>query len=297
MKLTRKQFNLLVALPLEKPSLSQEELAEKIGSSPEEVSRLLDELSALGYIESGVISESGLEALEPYRAKRAILIAAGFGSRMLPITINTPKPLVRVHGKRIIDTAIDACLNAGIEEIYIVRGYLSELFDQLLYKYPMVKFLENHSYNQANNISSALCASHLFQNSYVIDADFIFSGTDVLKKYHYASNYAGIYLDGPTDDWCLEVRNGIIRDNKKGGINCWKSCGIGYWNAEDGAKLAVHMREAFEGAEGKSLYWEQIPLNLFRDSYNVEIYACQQGDLIELDTFQELKEFDSAYNV
>ena len=89
-----------------------------------------------------------MSALEPYRAKRAIFIAAGFGSRMVPITFNTPKPLVRVHGQRIIDGLIDACLEAGINEIYIVRGYLAEQFDQLLYKYPMIRFLENPVYNE-----------------------------------------------------------------------------------------------------------------------------------------------------
>lgn len=57
-------------------------------------------------------------------------MAAGFGSRMLPITVNTPKPMVRVNGIRIIDTLIDALLKAHIEEIYIVRGYLAEEFEQ-----------------------------------------------------------------------------------------------------------------------------------------------------------------------
>ena len=113
------------------------------------------------------ITNFGFEALEPYRCKRAVFIAAGFGSRMLPITLNTPKPLVRVHGTRIIDRLIDACLEAGIDDIYIVRGYLGELFDQLLYKYPMIKFLENPLYQEANYISSALIAKNLLQNAYV----------------------------------------------------------------------------------------------------------------------------------
>ena len=65
-----------------------------------------------------------MDALEPYRVKRAVVIAAGFGTRMVPITLNTPKPLVRVHGKRIIDTLLDAVAEAGIPEIVLVRGYL-----------------------------------------------------------------------------------------------------------------------------------------------------------------------------
>ena len=87
---------------------------------------------------------------------------AGLGGvRLVPITLNTPKPLVRVNGVRIIDRLIDACHAAGIEEIYIVRGYLAELFDQLLYKYPNIRFLENPKYTEANNIGSALIALEL----------------------------------------------------------------------------------------------------------------------------------------
>lgn len=84
--------------------------------------------------------------------------------------INTPKPLIRVKGKRIIDSLLDAVIAAGIEEIYIVRGYLSEQFDQLLYKYPMIKYIENPAYNEANNISSIVCANYLLRNAYVLEA-------------------------------------------------------------------------------------------------------------------------------
>lgn len=54
-------------------------------------------LTENGYISDGKITDTGFAALEPYRVKRAIFIAAGFGSRLVPITLNTPKPLVRVH--------------------------------------------------------------------------------------------------------------------------------------------------------------------------------------------------------
>ena len=134
-ELTRKQFDILEALATADKTFSQRDLEKHTGYSLGTVNKAIKELTDLGYIEKSKITKKGLEALEPYRAKRAVFIAAGFGSRMVPITLNTPKPLVRVHGQRIIDSLIDACLAAGIEEIYIVRGYLSEQFDQLLYAY------------------------------------------------------------------------------------------------------------------------------------------------------------------
>ena len=113
--------------------------------------------------ENGTITAEELHLLEPYRVKRAIFLAAGFGSRMVPITINTPKPLVRVHGKRIIETLIDAVLAAGIEEIYIVRGYLGDQFELLQKKYPMIQLLENPEYDGTGTISSFYYAKDLLK--------------------------------------------------------------------------------------------------------------------------------------
>lgn len=132
MMLTRKQFDILALLAEKKCSLSQFQIEKQTGCSSETVNRVIKEFSKLNYVNEGKITNEGLAALEPYRAKRAVFIAAGFGSRLVPITLNTPKPLVRVHGVRIIDRMIDACLEAEINEIYIVRGYLADQFDQLL---------------------------------------------------------------------------------------------------------------------------------------------------------------------
>ena len=148
--LTKKQFDILTSA--EKfGAKTQRALAAETGMSLGAVNKTLSQLSDDGLLENGEITEKGLAALEPYRVKRAIFIAAGFGSRLVPITLNTPKPLVRVKGKRIIETLLDAVVAVGIEEIYLVRGYLAEQFDQLLYKYPTIKFIDNPSYNEANN--------------------------------------------------------------------------------------------------------------------------------------------------
>lgn len=295
MELSRKQFEVLKALT--KGSLSQRELTEKTGHSLGTINKVLKELSELGYINDGVINDLGLNALEPYRAKRAIFIAAGFGSRLVPITLNTPKPLVRVNGKRIIDGLIDACLKAGINEIYIVRGYLAEQFDQLLYKYPMIKFLENPSFNEANNISSGMCARYLLSNAYVFEADLLISNPDIIEKYHYQSDFLAIKKDR-TDDWCFEVdKDNCIIEEKVGGLDCWQMVGISYWNDMDGHKLCDHIKETYEMPGGKERYWEQVPLVFFKKNYRVEIKECKEEDIIEIDTFKELKAIDKTYDL
>ncbi len=294
--LTRKQFDLLCALAEAAQPMTQRQLGETTGHSLGTVNRIGKELTDLGYAANGRITPDGVAALEPYRVKRAIFVAAGFGTRLVPVTLNTPKPLVRVNGKRIIDGLLDACLDIGIEEIYIVRGYLAEQFDQLLYKYPMLKFLENPSYNETNNISSAVCVRYLLRNAYVLEADLLIRNPGILHKYHYASNFLGIPMER-SNDWCFTVKDGVITEQKIGGIDCYQEVGISYWNAEDGAKLSEHLLQAYEMPGGKERYWDMVPLDIFRDAYRVEISPCTEQDVIEIDTFKELKAIDKTYDV
>ncbi len=294
--LTRKQFDVLSEMVSKNTELTQRELQDLSGHSLGTVNKVLKELTDLNYISDGIISKSGIEALEPYRVKRAVFIAAGFGSRLVPVTLNTPKPLVRVKGTRIIDTLIDAVLEAGIEEIIIVRGYLSEQFDQLLYKYPMIKFIENPLYNEANNISSALYAKNLLSNAYVFEADLFLSNKRIIKKYFYNSNFLGIKVDR-TDDWCFDVKDGIITEQKIGGQDCYQEVGISYWNEEDGKKLSKDIVEVYNMPGGKERYWDMVPFVYFPKNYSVEIRECLSSDIVEIDTFAELKKIDKTYDV
>lgn len=296
MALTRRQFDILDLLI--ENSLSQRQIREATGMSLGTINRTIKDLTDSGFVLDGRITETGIKAMEPYKVKCAVFIAAGFGTRLVPITFNTPKPLVRVHGERIIDSLIDACLDAGIEEIYIVRGYLADQFDLLLKKYPMLKFLENPEYNEANNIASALVAKDLLSNAYVLEADVLLNKPELLKKYHYSSNFLGVKKEY-TDDWCVTVKNGIIQEMRVGGTgdNNYRLYGISYWNTEDGIKLAEDIAAVYHSAGGKERYWDQVPLVFCKDHYKVELRECNEGDLIEIDTYRELKEIDKTYDV
>lgn len=298
MNLTRKQFDILVALAEKNTALSQRDLEKETKYSLGTINRTVKELTEAGYVSEGTITNQGITALEPYRAKRAVFIAAGFGSRLVPITFNTPKPLVRVHGVRIIDHLIDACLEAGINEIYIVRGYLAEQFDQLLYKYPMIKFLENPVYNEANNISSSLVARYMLSNTYVFEADLLISNPKIITKYHYTSDFLGIKKQR-SDDWCFKVKDGIIVEQTIGGEgdDIWQMVGISYWNEADGHRLSADIPDVYQSPGGKERYWEQVPLNYRKDHYKVEIRECFDEDIVEIDTFKELKAIDKTYDV
>jgi len=305
-ELTRHQFDVLAYLESLKNEgngagkRTQRGIAKHTGLSTGTVNKVLGQLAEAGCWEGAAgaqtITAKGIEALEPYRVKRAVFIAAGFGSRLVPITLNTPKPLVRVKGARIIDTLLDAVTAAGIDEIVIVRGYLGEQFDQLLYKYPGITFLENPIYNESNNISSVMCVRYLLQNAYVLESDLLLRNPALITKYQYTSNYLGVPTER-TDDWCFETRNGVITRLKVGGRSCHHMFGISYWNARDGAKMAGHVKSVYEMPGGKERYWDQVALEFFKNDYEIEVRECSFDDIVEIDTFSELKALDETYKV
>ena len=108
-----------------------------------------------------------------HRVTRAVILAAGRGTRLAPLTDHMPKPLVPVNGRPIIATILDALNAAGISSITIVRGYCGAAFDTLKDAYPHIAFLDNPDWDAANNISSIALAGRagLLEDSYVIEGD------------------------------------------------------------------------------------------------------------------------------
>ena len=294
--LTEKEFDVLTALEAAKRPLSQRALATSADISLGMINKTVATLTERKLIADGGITEAGLAALEPYRVKRAVVLAAGFGSRLVPITLNTPKPLVRVKGKRIIDSLLDALTAVGIGEIYIVRGYLADQFNQLLPKYPNVVFIDNPLYMEANNISSAVVARHFLENAYICEADLLLYNPALITKYQYRSNYLGIPMER-TDDWCLQTKKGIVTKIGIGGTDCHQIVGISYWSKEDGERLGRQLEEDFNAPGGKERFWDQVPLENHIADYKVGVRECHFEDICEIDTFAELQAIDETYRI
>ncbi len=294
--LNPKEFAVLQALEASDAPLTQRVLAGICNMSVGTVNKLAAQLSERGLAAEGRITDQGRAALEPYRVKRAVLIAAGFGERLMPITLNTPKPLVRVRGERIIDSLLDALGAAEIEEVYIVRGYLKEQFDQLLHKYPNIAFIDNDQYNEANNISSIVAARDKLSNAYIFESDILLANPTLITKYQYQSNYLGIPVDR-TDDWCFKMKHGSIDQLALGGVDGYQMCGLSYWTEDDGARLAEDALAVWNMPGGKECFWDEIPLRHCRGNYRVSVRECDFSDLVEIDTFKELQKIDPAYCV
>lgn len=297
MKLTYNEFEVLTTIERNDRKLSQREISSITNLSLGTVNKIVSELEDNKLIDgNGLITKKGLKELEPFRVKRAIFLAAGFGSRLVPITLNTPKPLVRVNGKKIIETLLDAVSDAEIPEIIIVTGYLNEQFEVLSKKYPNIKFIVNEKYNEANNISSAYLVKDKFENAYVLESDLYLYNPKLIRKYEYYSNFLGVKVDR-TDDWCFETKGNIITKQKVGGYNCYQMYGISYYDSIDGKNMNKDIEEVYNMPGGKEKYWEQVMLDVKKDNYKIHVRECNKGDIIEIDTFNELKAIDKSYDL
>ena len=241
------------------------------------------------------ITEKGLDALSPYRVKRAVILAAGFGSRMMPATADRPKPMVEVNGVRIIDTLLDALVAAGIEEITIIGGYRFEKLKELLGKYPFLRLIENTEYDSANNISSAVLAHDaLHGGCYLCEADLYIADPRIITPYQYASNILGSY-SLETDDWSFRMADGCVSDYRKGNTYCYNYYGIAYFTAADCEKLNKDFAEVYARPDGKDYFWEFVPFVLKKEDYRVEIRPCGKRDIVEIDNYFELAQLDAGY--
>ena len=276
------------------------QIADVLTISLTVVEKLLKELNDKNYInlmadEQIEINENGLKALEPYRVRKAIILAAGFGSRLAPVTLNIPKPLVKIQGVRIIDTLLDALISKGITNITIVRGYKKEQFDELLEKYPFLRFVNNPEYNITNNISSAVRVIDILDRCYICEADLYISNPDIINKYEYESNYLGAKV-AETDDWCFKTHNGILTKYQMGGTDCYQAYGISFWNSGDSDKLKTDLKKVYNSRAGKENLWEMVPLRICKNKYKLKVRNCIKSDIIEIDNFNELIAVDKSYS-
>lgn len=236
-------------------------------------------------------------AEETHTVKRAIIMAAGMGNRMHPLTFTTPKPLIEVNGKRMIETIIDALLENGIEDINIVTGYLSDAFKVLLEKYPDINLINNPDYEKYNNISSLYAAKDLLDTDVIItDGDQVVYNKDIFDPAFSRSGYNATEVTSFTKEWVMTVENGIVTAcSENGGDKGWQLYSVSRWKREDALKLKELLELEFEVNKRRDLFWDDIPMSLHMNEFQLGIRVMNTGDILEIDSLEELKEIDSNY--
>lgn len=229
---------------------------------------------------------------------RAILLAAGMGTRLRPLTENTPKSLIKINEEPLLERQLKFLKEIGIEEIYIVTGYLNEKFEYLKEKYN-VNLIYNKYYNKYNNIYSMFLAKEFLGNSYVIDAD-VYLTKNFFKKDLKNSCYFSGEKNTPEKEWKINYDN----NNKVSSIEVVKGknyilSGISYWSQKDAEIIKDELNKLsgkFDLEELHNLYWDDlVKINL--DKLEVYIEKIEENDWYEIDNLQELNELKKIVEI
>lgn len=281
----------------EHPQYTQRELAQGLKMSVGAVNALVKDCVAhkLVQTQGGGLTERGEAFLEDYRVDGALIIAAGFGSRFVPLTFETPKGLLEVFGERMIERMIRQLHEAGVKDITIAVGYLKEKFEYLIDKY-QVSLLYNPEYYCKNTLATVWQARETLRgrNMYLLASDH-WMRENLFHAWECGSWYASSYMKGETSEWALSFnKKGRITGVEIGGKDAWVMYGPAFFTKTFSEKFLAFLEEAYHRPGTEQLYWEQV---LREHIGELEIYVNRQdeGQVYEFENLEELRVFDKRY--
>ncbi len=228
--------------------------------------------------------------------KRAVIMAAGRGERLRPVTDRIPKPLIPVHGRRMIDTIIKALHQNGIREIHVVTGYRGEDFEVLKRDFPGVDLIPNPDWDRCNNISSLYAARAYLEDAMILDGDQIIRDPAALDPVFEFSGYNGVWTDRETGEWLMTADNGIITGcSRTGGKNGWQLYSVSRWTAEDGRQLRKQLETEFKEKGNTGIYWDDVPMFCYPETYTLAVHPMGPDDVREIDSLPELAAEDPEW--
>lgn len=218
---------------------------------------------------------------------RAILLAAGMGTRLRPITLETPKSLVSVNGQPMLERQIEFLKDKGIDEIIIVTGYLSEKFEYLKEKYN-VKLIHNDKFDKYNNIYTMYLVREYLGDSYVIDAD-VYLNRNFIDSNIKQSTYFSGYKTNFENEWmlCYDEDNRVYDIEVCSG-NGYILSGVSYWAKSDSIKIINELENAINNEKFHELYWDDIVKN---NIHNMDVFIkkIESDDSYEIDSISDLE--------
>ena len=319
------RYGLLCRCILEHPKVTQRELALMLDVSLGTVNTLIKECTAKAYLALNSegdyeLTSAGMAFMEQFRVEAALIIAAGFGSRFVPLTFETPKGLLEVFGERMIERQIKQLHAANIRDITIVVGYLKEKFEYLIDKY-QVKLLYNPEYSCKNTLATVYRAREVLRerNVYLLSSDN-WMRENMYHTYECGGWYSSVFMEGDTSEWCLSFnKKGRITESHIGGRDSWVMYGPVFFSKQFSRQFLPVLESYYQIGGTQQFYWEQVYTDLLngdarRRIINVglplpevlekkagepelDMYINRQpaNQVYEFENLEELRLFDPKY--
>ncbi len=271
--------------------VNQRILSEESGHSLGVVNRSLKQLMQEGYIDE--LYRPTEQAVTEYAQKmpqRAVILAAGFGMRMVPINTEVPKGLLEVNGEPLIERLIKQLHEVGIREIYVVVGFLKEKFEYLIDDYG-VELIVNPAYASKNNLHSLQLAKEHLENCYVIPCD-IWCDVNPFHEHEMYSWYMVSDLVDDDSDVRVNRKMELVTVPKQSAGNAM--IGICYLAKEDAVAVKQRIEELCRSRRYDDSFWEEALYE--QDRMTVQARVVHSTDCVEINTYEQLRELDSQSN-
>lgn len=263
----------------------QRELAEESGYSLGVVNRCLRSLTETGYVRAdGTLTQNGQALLAENRPQRAVILAAGFGMRMVPINTETPKGLLQVHGERLMDRLIRQLHQAGIRDIRVVVGFLKEQYEYLIDEFG-VELVVNPDYARKNNLHSVDRVRSALSDCYVVPCD-LYCTENPFRTHEFYSWY--MVSEAPAPDSTVRVnrKQALIPVSENGN----RMIGICYLTADDGRKVSEKVHALCLDSRMDGAFWEEA---LYAEGKILPAArVVPEGQVVEINTYEQLRELD-----
>ena len=275
----------------DEPFVNQRILAETSGHSLGVVNRSLRSLIASGYLDEQVqLTPRAAEMFRSRAPRNAIILAAGFGMRMVPINLSTPKAFLEVNGEKLIERTIRQLKEAGVQDITVVVGFMKDSFEYLIDEYG-VDLVYNPEFASANNIRSLGLVLSRLSNTYIIPCDIWCDRNPFRRNELYSWYMVSDLID---EESTVRVNRKmelvtVSEDEPGNGM-----IGISYLLAEDAAAVRVRMEELLSGGKHDDAFWETALYD--RDRMFIRARVVHSSDAVEINTYEQLRELDSHSN-
>jgi len=219
-----------------------------------------------------------------------VIMAAGLGIRLRPLTNTIPKPLIKVNGKPIIETIIDGFSQTIVDEIFVITGHLHDEFNYLETKYNNLRLLHNKEFNTTNNIFSLYqyLLLNIDKDTFICEGDVFLSDSFVIDQVPMNSLYYSVKNYDLKKDWGFKVVDEKIESITNSYSNSHLMLGLSFLKYNDFSKISRKIKQMIVDEENKSLFWDEA-LNSSLNDIHLSVYEIKEHSLFEIDTLSDLE--------